>query len=127
VSVPLLVTGGFRSGHAMAAAVREDGIALIGLAHPMVVDADVPARLLRGTAGVPCWESSLRLGPGWLGPGSPLLLIRALNGMGAMAWYYGQLRRLASGQAPDTRLGLLRALVAEESAQKASLAAEQTA
>lgn len=122
--VPLLVTGGFRTAQAMARAVREDGVALVGLARPLVADPDVPARLLEGAAVVPRWEDLLRAGPGWLGPRSPLLLARAVNGMGAMAWYYTQLRRMADGLPPDRSLGILRALVAEERAQRASLAAD---
>ena len=119
VKVPLMVTGGFRTAAAMASAVRDDGVALIGLGRPMVVDADAPRKLLSGAAELTRWESILRLGPGLLGPKSPIMLIKAVNGFGAMSWYYQQIRRLGAGGVPDEKLGLLAALAAEEKAQKA--------
>jgi hypothetical protein len=49
------------------------------------------------------------------------MLIKAVNGFGAMSWYYQQIRRLGAGGVPDEKLGLLAALAAEEKAQKALL------
>lgn len=43
------------------------------------------------------WEHRLRLGPGLLGPHSPITLIKAINGFGAMSWYNEQLIRIADG------------------------------
>ena len=46
-SVPLAVTGGFRSGAAMRDALRSGAVDLVGLARPLAVCPDLPARLLR--------------------------------------------------------------------------------
>jgi 2,4-dienoyl-CoA reductase-like NADH-dependent reductase (Old Yellow Enzyme family) len=46
-TVPLAVTGGFRSGPAMLDALRGGAIDLVGLARPLAVCPDFPARLLR--------------------------------------------------------------------------------
>jgi 2,4-dienoyl-CoA reductase-like NADH-dependent reductase (Old Yellow Enzyme family) len=124
VKVPLMVTGGFRSAAAMNEAVGE-GIALIGLARPMVVQTDAPRRLLEGAAGLERYEERLRLGPGLLGPKSPLITIRALNGFGALYWQYQQLRRIARGQEPNLRTGLLKALGAEQRDQAAWMRAAE--
>jgi hypothetical protein len=121
VKAPLMVTGGFRTAAAMARAVREDGIALIGLARPLIVDADAPNRLLAGAGELTRWENILRLGPGLFGPRSPFMLIKAVNGFGAMSWYYQQIRRIGAGEGADVKLGLLKALVAEQKAQEALL------
>jgi len=49
-TVPLAVTGGFRSGAAMRAALRSGAIDVVGLARPLAVCPDFPNRLL-GDAG----------------------------------------------------------------------------
>ena len=121
VSIPLMVTGGFRTASAMAQAIAQEGVALVGLARPMIIDADAPAKLLAGADELTRWENILRLGPGILGPRSPIMMIKATNGFGAMSWYYQQIRRIGAGQAPDLKMGLLKAIGAEQAAQKALL------
>ncbi|MBK6636902.1 MAG: NADH:flavin oxidoreductase/NADH oxidase family protein [Rhodocyclaceae bacterium] len=124
VKVPLMVTGGFRTARAMVAAVADDGIAMIGLGRPLCFDVDSVRQLLAGQRDtLDRWERQLRLGPGWLGPSSPLILIKVLNGFGATYWYYQQFRRIGSGQHPDAGLSVLFALISELRAQKSWLAA----
>jgi 2,4-dienoyl-CoA reductase-like NADH-dependent reductase (Old Yellow Enzyme family) len=113
ILLPIMVTGGFRSGGAMNEAIRDDGIDLIGIARPMVTEPDAPQQLLDGRTHLERYEDALRLGPGFLGPKSFSKSIRAINGFGALYWHYQQLRRLGSGQSPDLRLGLINALLAE--------------
>ncbi|MDX2238087.1 MAG: NADH:flavin oxidoreductase/NADH oxidase family protein [Hyphomonadaceae bacterium] len=126
-ALPLMVTGGFRTADAMARAITEDGVAIIGIARPMCVDPLAPAKILSGAAALDKWEEKLRLGPGWLGPRSPIRMIKAINGFGALYWYYQQLRRLAVGAAPDEALSLMRALKLEQEAQAAMLKAMRAA
>lgn len=124
VKMPLMVTGGFRSAAAMASAVADDGIALVGLGRPLCVDLGTVNDLLAGKRDrLDHWENQLRLGPGWLGPRSPLSLIKVLNGFGATYWYYQQFRRIGLGQAPDPSLSVFSALLRELSEQKQWLAA----
>jgi 2,4-dienoyl-CoA reductase-like NADH-dependent reductase (Old Yellow Enzyme family) len=51
VSIPLMVTGGFRRRLAMEQAIEAGGADLVGLGRPLCVLTDGPARLLAGTGG----------------------------------------------------------------------------
>ncbi len=113
VTCPIMVTGGFRTAHAMRAALCEDGISLIGLARPMVLAPDAPQALLNGASDLDRTADRLQLGRGIFGQRSPIKPIRAINGFGALHWQYQQLRQLAHGHHQDQRLGLLRALIQE--------------
>lgn len=109
--MPLMVTGGFRTRAAMEEALVSGAADVIGLARPLCVDPDLPARLLSGAAGAPAWEATLRFGPGYFGPNSPNDIIKALNGFGAMAFFYENLYRLADGKAAKRRMALLPAFI----------------
>ncbi len=123
VRIPLMVTGGFRSAEAMASAIDVDQVSLIGLGRPLCTDPGGPARLLRDGGALDRPESRVRLGPGWLGPQSPIRTIKALNGVGAIYWYYQQLRHLARTGELRPSLGMVTALVREQRAQAAWLQA----
>jgi hypothetical protein len=71
-------------------------------------------------------EQTLRLGR-WqvLGPNSPFRLIKMINGFGQQAWFCEQIRRLASGQEADMKLGLLSALRAYQANEMAAAKAIQ--
>lgn len=118
VRIPLMVTGGLRTAKAINEAISGDGIALAGIARPMVVYPDAPRRLLEGATALDRYEDRLRLGPGLLGPRSPFKSIRSANGFGALYWQYQQLRRLGRGEAPKFDMGLLSALNAEQRQQR---------
>jgi 2,4-dienoyl-CoA reductase-like NADH-dependent reductase (Old Yellow Enzyme family) len=108
----LMVTGGFRSASGMADAIRNDGIDLVGLGRPLCLFPEVPAAILSGELdGFEAWEHKLRLGPGLLGPKSPITLIKAINGFGTMSWYNEQLLRMADGKAPDVNMNFLAAFL----------------
>jgi len=108
---PVMVTGGFRSRTAMQAALTE-GVAVIGVARPLCVDPAAPGRMLSGALdNLPAPEQRFRLGPGWLGPHSSNPLVKAANGLAAMAYFYRNIIRMADGQPPRTRMGLWRALI----------------
>ncbi|MEZ5953122.1 MAG: NADH:flavin oxidoreductase/NADH oxidase family protein [Hyphomonas sp.] len=127
-SMPLMVTGGFRTTAAMNEAVAAGEADLIGLGRPLCVDPDAPARLLSGeAASIDGWEKHLRIGPGLLGPQSPLKLVKALNGFAGMSWYYEQLKLMGAGGAPDTRLGVLSAFMTNQRAMAAGAKAWKAA
>ena len=110
--MPLMVTGGFRSVAAMNDALAAGEADLIGLARPLCVDVDAPRHLLNGSLSeLVKWEDSLRMGPGLFGPKSPFGLVKALNGFGAMSWYYSQLHAIADGRPVNRKLGLLKAFM----------------
>ncbi len=116
---PLMVTGGFRTRAGMETAIRDDGVAMIGLGRPLCVDTDAPAKLLGGEADhLTSWESILRIGPGWFGPQSKNNTLRMLNGWGIQAWFCLQLLRMGAGKAPNPRLGVFRAFLKYQSGEK---------
>lgn len=112
-TLPLMVTGGFRSVEGMNAALASRDTDLIGLARPLCVDTDAPARLLDGRDKVcSTFENQLRLGPGrLLGPTSPLDMVKLVNAMGAANWFMYQLLEIGERGRANTNLGLLRAFL----------------
>jgi len=111
----LMVTGGFRTQAGMESAISQDGVDVIGLGRPLCVDPAAPGKLLRGEiTSLDRWEDQLRVGPGWLGPKSPFMLVKAVNGFGAQSWYYEQLLQIAESGHANPKLGLLAALIADQ-------------
>ena len=100
-SVPLVVTGGFRSRAAMEAALASGACDVIGIARPLCIEPDVHDLLNGQSKGFPPWEQRLRIGPGWLGPGSSNRTLRTLNFSAATQWYYRHIVDLSEGRAPD--------------------------
>lgn len=110
--MPLMVTGGFRTASGMNDALASGEADLIGLGRPLCVDFDAPAQLMAGErAELPKWEKTLRIGPGIFGPNSSIGLFKALNGFGMQGWYYSQLHRVADGEEPNRKLGVLSAFL----------------
>lgn len=119
-TMPLMITGGFRSAAGMSEALASGDVDVIGLGRPLCTDPDFPARLLAAEVSTaPDYEAALRLGPGPLGPNSSIRLVKVLNGFAKVGWYYEQLYRLADGLDADTSLGALRALLAYDRTEKA--------
>jgi 2,4-dienoyl-CoA reductase-like NADH-dependent reductase (Old Yellow Enzyme family) len=110
--VPLMVTGGFRTRAGMQDALASGDTDLIGLARPLCSDPDAVRRLLGHTIDtLPADERRLHLAAsGWRSAASPLMLMKMVNVLGAMGWYYGQIERLADGREPDPGRGLLASL-----------------
>jgi len=114
-TMPLMVTGGFRSAVGMNAALASGAMDMVGLGRPLCVDADVPNKLISGEmVETPAFEKTLKIGPDWLGgllgPHSPVALVRGLNGWGQQSWFCLQLLRMGDGLEPDTGLGVFKAL-----------------
>ena len=63
VSIPLMVTGGFRSRGAMEQALSSGAADVIGLARPLCYQPDGPKRLLEGASKLPRKEAELGLLP----------------------------------------------------------------
>lgn len=89
VDVPLMVTGGFRTGEGMAGAVTSGATDLVGLARPLAVEPDLPNRILAGES----FTSVVR----------PIKTgIKAIDNMALMevSWYTRQLGRIGKGKSP---------------------------
>jgi len=94
VSIPLMVTGGFRRRAAMEQAISAGGADLIGLGRPLCVVTDAPARLLAGQTELPRYEAQLALFPQWLSFLNRCKTLRTLASFAIQYWYYAQLDTL---------------------------------
>lgn len=113
VTIPVMVTGGFRTTSAMGRAIEEDQIDMIGLARPFCTDIDIAERLLSGEVSeIKDWQEKIRIGRGLLSPTSPISFLRDLNAWGELGWYYEQIYRIADGHEPDFDLSGFKALMA---------------
>lgn len=94
ISVPLMVTGGFRSASAMEQALKSVAADLIGLGRPLCVLPDAPKRLLAGMAMLPKFENQLQLLPDWLASLRKIKMVRGIEGFAVQYWFYSQLYAL---------------------------------
>ena len=93
-SVPLVVTGGFRSGAAMQAALQSGATDMIGMARPLAVAPDFPAQLLAD----PDYSMQVErpsTGSGYLDRMTML----------DITWYERQLGLMAAGKQPQIGMG----------------------
>lgn len=104
VTLPLMVTGGFRSRAAMEQALTEDGIDMIGLARPLCVHPDGATNLISGkTAQIGINEDDLTLGRGAWGINAKNWLINLVNTVARVEYYVWQMDRMAAGKEPSPR------------------------
>ena len=109
--MPLLVTGGFRTVQGMNDALAAGACDMVGVGRPLCGMPDAPNKLLSGElAAMPVYENNIRLGRGWLGDASPFKIIQGINGWGKQGWFCMQLINMASGQAPDLKMGVIKAI-----------------
>ena len=125
VSIPLMVTGGFRNRAAMEQAVESDGADMVGLGRPMCVDTDAPARLLAGLDGLNRYEQGLSLLPDSLAWLTRIPLVRSLAGFSTMYWFYAQLYALAESGSPRPDLSVFTATMQVMNREKLLLKGRQ--
>ncbi|WP_370944561.1 NADH:flavin oxidoreductase/NADH oxidase family protein [Amycolatopsis sp. cg5] len=96
--VALMVTGGFATVAGMNEALRSGALDVIGLGRPMIVDPELPRRLLGGEdvrAERLCPKTGIRLADSLL----------------EIQWHTQQMHRVAAGKPVDPRRGAWRSLV----------------
>lgn len=100
VSIPLMVTGGFRTSEGMAAAVESGATDIVGLARPLAVEPDLPKRILGGES-VHSVVTPRRTG------------IKAIDDMAMMevVWFARQLHRMGQGKEPIRNESVLMAMI----------------
>ncbi len=103
VSIPLMVTGGFRRRDAMEQAIASGAADVVGIGRPMCVDTDAPARLLGGAEELARYEKQLSLFPSWLAFLGKIQALRPVAGFAVQFWFYAQLDELGKQgrAAPD--------------------------
>ncbi len=123
VSIPLMVTGGFRQRAAMEQAIAGGGADLIGLGRPMCVMTDAPRQLLAGLEELPRFENRLALLPSWLSFLAGNKAIRSAATFAVQFWYYAQLDLLGREGRPDPELSVFAGTKRVMALQKKLLAA----
>lgn len=115
-TMPVMITGGFRTLTGMEAALAGKQTDLIGIARPFCVDPDFPKKLMAGQLeSLPVNEDHLKLGQGHWGPNSSSAYLRGLNNFAHAGWYYHQIEQMAAGKVPELDCGPLYALLAHMS------------
>ena len=125
LTMPLMVTGGFRTRQAMNAALAQGGADIIGLGRPLCVDTAGPAKLLAGADQLDRWENTLRLLPPWLALLGRLKMLRAVEGFAVIFWYYAQIDALARTGKADMGMSPFSALLKIQKAGKVWLKARK--
>ncbi len=118
VSVPLMVTGGFRRREVMEQAVESGGADLIGLGRPMCVVTDAPNKLLQGEAELPRYEAQLSMFPPWLSFLNRIKTLRAMATFGVIYWFYAQIDALGRTGQPEPEMSVFAATRQVMSGQK---------
>lgn len=125
LTMPLLVTGGFRTRRAMNMALETGGADVIGLGRPLCVDTAGPAKLLAGADELDRWENKLKLLPPWLSFLGGLKMMRAIEGFAVTYWYYAQIDAIARTGRANIGIAPFKALLTVQNAGKAWLKARQ--
>ena len=122
VSLPLMVTGGFRTKEGIEDALKSNICQIIGIGRPLCADPYCVKKMIAGELEIlPCFEKTLSLGPSILSPSSPFTIIKAINAFGAMAWFYQQIKNMAKGLMPNHKQKLFNAFRADMKADKIAL------
>ncbi|MEH2252290.1 NADH:flavin oxidoreductase/NADH oxidase family protein [Nostoc sp.] len=89
VSLPIMLTGGFRSADAMAQAIEEGSVDVIGLARPLAIAPDLPIELLTNRTSEITLQPQIRQS-------------NDLNQQGTLEiiWYTQQIHQLAAEDKP---------------------------
>jgi 2,4-dienoyl-CoA reductase-like NADH-dependent reductase (Old Yellow Enzyme family) len=118
LTIPLMVTGGFRSASAMEQALKSGAADVIGLGRPMCVMPEAPKRLLGGMAMLPKVENQLKLLPDWLASLRKLKMVRGLEGFAVQYWFYSQIYALGRTGRTKPDITVFAAMREVESYQK---------
>jgi 2,4-dienoyl-CoA reductase-like NADH-dependent reductase (Old Yellow Enzyme family) len=97
-TVPLLVTGGFRSGAGMTDAIRSGACDLVGLARPLALDPELPRALIADPDATRSTLALQRIG------------IKKLDSIADLWWTQHQIHRLGDGKDADPGYGPRRAV-----------------
>jgi 2,4-dienoyl-CoA reductase-like NADH-dependent reductase (Old Yellow Enzyme family) len=97
-TVPLVVTGGFRSAEGMTDAIDGGATDLVGLARPFALEPDLPGALVSDPSARSVFELQ-KIG------------VKKLDAIADLWWTQHQIHRLGAGKEPDPRYGPRRAVL----------------
>lgn len=107
-TVPLAVTGGFRTRAAMDEALASGACDVIGLGRPTATHPDAARRLLDGTVSSLTSANTAVPVPRAL---ATHRTVRTVDGLLDLQWHTDQLHRMGAGRDPDPRHSRIRAMV----------------
>lgn len=90
-TLPIMVTGGFRSKVAMQAALESKALDIIGLGKPFVLYPDIAQQLINDTVTKIVWPMKRIKNP-------------AIDSQSMMGWSWTQLELMANGKEPNPKL-----------------------
>lgn len=125
VTVPLMVTGGFRTRAAMEQALSMGAADLIGLGRPLCYQPNGPLLLLSGETELPRMENTLALFPRWLRFVTNIKTVRAISSFAVQYWFYVQLYALGRTGAPAPGRSVLASFLEVERTHKLWLKARR--
>ena len=112
ITLPLAVTGGFRSTDGMNKALETNACDIIGLGRPLCSEPDLVNNLLSGhKSSAILYENILELGPWILGLNSPFKMIKSNNRVAQVYWCYRQILEIAAKKDVDPKISLISALI----------------
>ena len=123
VSVPLMVTGGFRTRAAMEQAITSGAADLIGIGRPLCYQADGAKLLLAGADTLPRIENQLGLLPASISFLKRIKTIRSIDSFASQYWFYSQIYSLGRTGHPITEQSVFASFREVESTHKAWLKA----
>jgi 2,4-dienoyl-CoA reductase-like NADH-dependent reductase (Old Yellow Enzyme family) len=127
VTVPLMVTGGFRSRAAMNYALESGAADVIGIGRPFCHVPDAATEIFAGLEKLPAPEADLALLPKGLSFLKRLKTVRAIDGFATQYWFYAQLYALGRTGRIDPGLSVFQAWREVERTHKRLLAARSQA
>lgn len=103
LTIPVALTGGFRSAADMERALDEGITQMIGIARPLAIMPDLPNRIMREH-----WRGTVKLP--WITTGIRTL-DKAFGGILVISWFELQMNRIGYGKNPNPHIGGMRALL----------------
>jgi hypothetical protein len=102
-SIPVMLTGGFKTRAEVDLALASDVCAMVGVGRPLAVRPELAGRFLRGEV-----DTLDRPAPRLGGPAAIRKMLGAAAGSG---WHRMQMARTADGKAPELRLPAIAAAI----------------
>ena len=122
-TMPLMITGGFRTRAGMEDALTAGEVEVVGLARPFCADPTACKGLLSGeSAAVPALERKMILDRAALGPVDDAIFHK-MESWGQVAWFCLQVARISDGKDADMKMSLLEALTQYEASEEAAVKA----
>jgi 2,4-dienoyl-CoA reductase-like NADH-dependent reductase (Old Yellow Enzyme family) len=97
-TMPIMVTGGFKSRSGIRSALESGAVDAVGLAKPFIIEPELPLKMMAGHVEEVHWPVKR-------------LKNQAFNSMAQMGWAKAQLERLGEGKEVNLKLGTVRNLI----------------